>query len=86
MIEKYLNSISSKRVNPYEVEENRMYLVTTDFEIYEDEYDYLESIHNEYLGIKDNIEEWENQMLEENTEWFTGEEIIRRLKYGKENS
>ena len=71
----------NKVLNLNELRLDKLYLFTNDFEIYEDEYDYLESLHTEdYSGIKDNIENLENQMLEENTEWLTGEEIIGRLR------
>ena len=69
-----------KRLELYQLDLSKRYLLANEKDIFEDEYDYLESISSEYLGIKDNIEEWENQMLEENTEWLTGEEIGRRLK------
>ncbi len=73
----------NKALSLYQLNLGKNYLVTTEGLIYEDEYDYLESISSEYCGIKDNLEEWENQMLEENTEWKLGKEIIEEMKEGK---
>lgn len=69
--------MESKALALWQLNLNKPYLVTTDGLIYEDEYDYLESINTEFYGIKDDIEDWENQMLEENTEWLTGLEILK---------
>ncbi len=70
----------NKILSLYQLDLKKIYLITTDYEIYEDEYDYIENLHTEdYTGPKDSVENWENQMLEENCEWLTGLEILTRV-------
>ena len=71
--------MKNKRISVWDLIPEKQYLITNEGDIFEDEYDYLESIASEYLGIKDNLEDWQNMMLEENTEWKTGEEILREV-------
>ena len=65
-----------------ELEDNKTYIVDSEGIIHNDEYDFFKNLHKDYQGIKDDIEKWEQEMLEE-AEQKTGKEIKEKYRKWK---
>lgn len=64
----------------WQVDINNSYWLDDDFNIWKNDYDFYEYHIDEYTGIKDNIEYWEQELAEDhNLEELKGDEIIKRI-------
>lgn len=61
----------------YEVDINKSYYLDDDLNIWKDIDDFYEYHQDEYTGIKDNIEVWQDELVEEHKlQELMGDEVI----------
>lgn len=67
-------------IEVYEVDINKSYYLDDDLNIWEDLDKFYEYHLDEYTGIKDNIEIWKNELLDEHkVQELMGDEVIETV-------
>lgn len=67
-------------IEVYEVDIKNSYYIDDDLNIWEDTADFFEYHIEEYEGIKDNIELWQEELCEEhNLQELMGDEVIEKV-------
>ena len=71
----------------YEVDINKSYFLDEDLNIWNDIEDFYEFHMDDYTGIKDNIEDWQEQLIEEyHVMELMGDEVISVVVTSLENT